>query len=278
MRAALLVALVALVACSSPDAAKPVAPAQPPSPTTAAAANRAPDPSPPELRLPGDVKPTKYALEFTIVPDQPTAKGRIQIAAEVVKPARVVWLNATDLAIERAEIDGKPARVIKGGEDFMGLATDRELATGPHAIDIAFSSQIDRGRSRAIYSEQEGNDRYVYTFFEPIDARRAFPCFDEPNYKVPWQLTFHVKQDHVALANAPVEREIPEASGMKKVELAVSKPLPSYLVAFVVGPFELVDGGTAGRVKTPIRFIIPKGRAAELGYARQVTQIGRAHV
>jgi len=58
---------------------------------------------------------------------------------------------------------------------------------------------------------------------------------------------------------------------MKKVEIAETKPLPSYLVAFVVGPFELVDGGTAGRASTPIRFIIPKGRTGELGYARQIT-------
>jgi aminopeptidase N len=58
---------------------------------------------------------------------------------------------------------------------------------------------------------------------------------------------------------------------MKRVELAETKPLPSYLVAFVVGPFELVDGGTAGRIQTPIRFVIPKGRAGELGYAKEVT-------
>src|SRR5262249_34012237 len=68
-----------------------------------------------------------------------------------------------------------------------------------------------------------------------------------------------------------VEREAPERGGMKRVELAAPRPLPSYLVAFVVGPFELIDGGTAGRIATPIRFVIPRGRAGELGYAREVT-------
>jgi aminopeptidase N len=66
-------------------------------------------------------------------------------------------------------------------------------------------------------------------------------------------------------------RETPEPDGMKKVEIAPTRPLPSYLVAFVVGPFEVVDGGSAGRGPTPIRFIIPKGRAGELGYAKQIT-------
>src|SRR5437588_22831 len=84
----------------------------------------------------------------------------------------------------------------------------------------------------------------------------------EPAFKVPWKLTFHVRKAHVALANAAVASEIDEPNGMKAVTLEESKPLPSYLVAFVVGPFELVDGGHAGRINTPIRFIVPRGRAA----------------
>ncbi|HEX3760772.1 MAG TPA: M1 family metallopeptidase, partial [Kofleriaceae bacterium] len=266
MRAGLLVVLVACSAAERPPPAAVTSP--PPAPVAASAL---PDPAPPELRLPGDVRPTRYALDLTIVPEQPAATGRIHIAAEVVKPARVVWLNATGLAIAHAELDGKPARVIAGGADFVGLTLDRPLAPGALAIDLAFSASIDREKSRGIYSEREGRDAYAYTFFEPIDARRAFPCFDEPAYKVPWQLTFHVRAEHVALGNAPAEREAPEPGGMKRVELAATPPLPSYLVAFVVGPFELVDGGTAGRIATPIRFVIPRGRAGELGYAREVT-------
>ena len=272
MRAVLIAVLAASVACSTSEVPKPVSPAAPPAapaaPGTPAAAA---DPAPPALRLPGDVKPLKYGLDLTIIPDQPTAAGRVHIAATVVRPVRVVWLNATGLKIGHAELAGAPARVIPGGDDFIGLTTDRELAPGALAIDVAFTAGIDPERSRGMYSEHEGSDTYVYTFFESTDARRAFPCFDEPGYKVPWQLTLHAKQDHVALGNAPVVREAAEPNGMKRVELAETKPLPSYLVAFVVGPFELIDGGTAGRIQTPIRFIVPKGRAGELGYAKEVT-------
>ena len=270
MRVATLVLSGALVACSTPEAAKPAAPGAPAAPAVAAAPP-APDPAPPALRLPGDVVPIQYALDLTIVPDQPSVPGRVHIAARVVRPARIVWLNATDLVIDHAELAGKPARVIQGDHDFVALTLDRELAPGELAIDVAFTATIDRERSRGMYSEHEGSATYVYTFFEQTDARRAFPCFDEPGYKVPWQLTFHVKADQVALANAPTVRETPEAGGMKRVEIGVTRPLPSYLVAFVVGPFELVDDGTAGRLNTPIRFVIPKGRAGELGYAKQVT-------
>ncbi len=270
MRVAVLgcVALACSPPASQPPPTAPAPPAtRPPDPSGAAVA----DPPPPALRLPGDVRPQRYALELTLVPDRERAAGRIAIDAQVVRPTRVVWLNATGLAIDRATLAGKPARVIPGGEDFIGLTTGAELPAGPLAIEVAFAAPIDRTKSRALYAEREGADWYAYTFFEPIDARRAFPCFDEPAYKVPWQLTFHVRADHVALGNAPVVRETPEPEGMKRVELAPSRPLPSYLVAFVAGPFELVDGGTAGRAATPIRFVIPKGRAGELRYARQVT-------
>ncbi len=150
--------------------------------------------------------------------------------------------------------------MVASNDDFIGLTTGTAIPAGPLTIEVSYSGKIDREKSQGIYAVQEGDEWYAYTFFEPIDGRRAFPGFDQPDAKVPWQLTFHVKQDHVALANAPVESETPEPDGMKKVVIAESKPMPSYLVAFVVGAFELADGGTAGRVRTPIRFIIPKGR------------------
>src|SRR6185436_2365148 len=142
------------------------------------------------------------------------------------------------------------------------------LAAGATTLELRYRAPIDRTRSVGVYAEHEGADWYAYTFFEAIDARRAFPCFDEPAFKIPWRLRFHVKKEHTALANAPVTGETDEPGGMKRVELAETRPLPSYLVAFVVGPFELVDGGTAGKAATPIRFVVPRGRAAETRYAR----------
>src|SRR4051794_28884831 len=107
--------LLALVACSAP----------------ARVPARLPDPSPPTFRLPGDVRPDRYRLELTIVPDHPLATGNIHIDATVVRPARVVWLNARELKLHGASLDGQPARVIAGGDDFVGLAADRELSPGP---------------------------------------------------------------------------------------------------------------------------------------------------
>jgi aminopeptidase N len=229
--------------------------------------------TPPALRTPGDVKPLRESLELTLDPAATKAPGRVVIAATVVRPTRVVWVNATNLAIDHATLNGAAATVLpfKPDEDFIGLAAPADLAPGPLSIEIAFTSGIDHEKSRGLYSvtEQDGTP-YLYTFFESVDARRAFPCFDEPSAKIPWTLTLHVKATDVAAANAPVASEKTEGA-MKTVTFAETKPLPSYLVAFVAGPFEVIDDGVAGRAKTPIHFIVPKGRSAELAWAKEVT-------
>jgi aminopeptidase N len=241
------------------------------------AANEA-TPPPPKLRLPAGVRPTRYTLDLRVVPAEPKFSGTITIDLDVTTPTPLVWLNATDLDIDGAELHQsgavQPLRVVPGDSDFVGFAAPRPLAKGAAQLIVRWRGTLDSERSRGLYRVAEGkgaDDWYAYTFFESIDARRAFPSFDEPAFKVPWKLTLHVKKGHVALANSPVESERDEPDGMKAVTMVESKPLPSYLVAFVVGPFELVDGGKAGRANTPIRFIVPRGRAAETRYARAVT-------
>jgi len=237
-----------------------------------------PSPAPPKLRLPTTVRPTHYALDLRVVPAEPTFSGAITIDLRVDTPTSLVWLNATDLKIDGAEVRAggatQAARVVAGDEDFVGFATSKPIPKGAAQLIVRWHGTLDAEKSRGLYRVAEGpgaDDWYAYTFFEPTDSRRAFPSFDEPAYKVPWKLTFHVKKGQVALGNAAVASERDEADGMKTVTLEESKPLPSYLVAFVVGPFELVDAGRAGRAHTPIRFVIPRGRAAETRYAKEVT-------
>ena len=214
--------------------------------------------------------PARQTIELTIDPTKHTAPGAIHVDANVTKPTRVVWLNGNGLHVHDATLSNQPARVLEQG-DLVELVAAGNLPVGPLTIDAKFEAPIDNEHSRGLYSAAEGGESYAYTFFEPIDARRAFPCFDEPSFKIPWTLVFHVREHDVALGNAPVAKETPEANGMKRVELAESKPLPSYLVAFVVGPFDVIDDGVAGRAKTPVRFVVPRGHTDELAFAKEVT-------
>ena len=264
-----VVVLALFAGCSGPPP-KPPAPAAPlPTPNLALPTQAAAPVEPPGFRLPGDVHPLKERVELTINPTLATAVGTVSIDATAKPHTQVVWLNAAELHVNNATLAGKPARVVEHGDD-VGLIASSDLPE-QFTITASFAAPIDTERSRGMYSAVDHGEPYVYTFFEPIDARRAFPCFDEPGYKIPWTLVFHVREHDVALGNAAVVSEQPEAHGMKRVELAETKPLPSYLVAFVVGPFDVVDDGVAGRVQTPVRFIVPKGHTDELGYAKQVT-------
>ncbi|HEY1587093.1 MAG TPA: M1 family metallopeptidase, partial [Polyangia bacterium] len=160
-----------------------------------------------------------------------------------------------------------PARVIAGNDDFVGFAAGKQLPPGAAKLHVEWKGPISRKEDRGIFGQKEGDRWYAITQFEAIFARRAFPCFDEPNVKVPWQLTLEVPKALAAISNTAVVEEKAEHPGMKTLTFAQTAPLPSYLVAFAVGPYELVDAGTAGQKKTPMRVAAPFGRGKDAAYA-----------
>ena len=241
-----------------------------------AAAAEPPVPPTPALRLPPGVRPTHYAVDLSIDPSQPTFTGAVAIDLALDSPTSFIWLHGTDLDIKSASVTTESqeiqARPVVGEDGFLGLAFSRPLAAGAATLRITYAAALDSVRSRGLYRVKEPDGRwYAYTFFEPVDARRAFPCLDEPNFKVPWRLTIRTRPGDVAVANAALAGAPRDENGGKTWEFAETKPLPSYLVAFVVGPFDIVNAGTAGHHGTPLRFVIPRGRGGELRYAREVT-------
>ncbi len=225
---------------------------------------RAASPDAPTFRLPDGARPLRYSIDLTIVPGEDTFRGVADIEMNFDTASSMLWLNATDLTIERAN-----ARVVPGGDNFVGFEFDSSV-TGKTTLHVEYTGKISKSTSAGLFQMHDGSRPpwYVYSQFEPTDARRAFPCFDEPKFKTPWQLTLHVKQDQFAASNTPMLSESPEAGGMKRVTFAPTRPLPSYLVALVVGPFDVVDAGKAGRKNTPLRILVPQGRSGETGYVR----------
>ncbi|MFP2909761.1 M1 family metallopeptidase, partial [Pyxidicoccus sp. 3LFB2] len=264
----LLVAFLALRCAHAPET-----PAAAPPPV--ATAPTYPEPQPPALRLPDTVRPVLYHLDLQLLPAEPTFSGAITIDVEVREPVHQVWLHGQDLEITQARVETDSrtleARAVTESEGRLGLLLPEPLPAGKARIQLSFTGKVDRERSRGLYGVEERGEPYLYTFFEPVDARRAFPHFDEPGFKVPWRLRFTVKSGHVALANHAIVSREPVADGLEQVTFAESRPMPSYLVAFMVGPFDVVDAGTVGRKAVPLRFIVPRGRGPETAYAASVT-------
>jgi alanyl aminopeptidase len=228
-------------------------------------------PAPPSLRLPSNARPERYRAWVRVSPDAEEFSATIRIDLTLTEATSIVWLNATGLAIDEAHFSSAgrqtPASAVAGGTDFLGFAVAAPIGPGPATLEIAYHGKASSRDDRGLFRQKEGGRWYAITQFEAIDARRLFPCFDEPAYKARWQLSLEVPADDVALSNTPVSDEKPGKAGEKTVTFVETAPLSSYLIAFAVGPFELVDAGHAGREKVPVRIAVPKGRAADARWA-----------
>jgi len=240
-------------------------------PTTKALPKASRDARPPTLRLPGDAAPIRYDIRLAIDPDKERFEGRATIDLQVREAIDVLWLNAEGLSFQGAtrRDDGREVAVdiVEVEHDFVGLRGP--WRPGPATVTIRYSGSIDGVNTSGVFRQRDGQSWYAFTQFEDIDARRAFPCFDEPSYKVPWHLSLEVPKAVLALSNTPIASEKATTS-TKVVTFKETKPLPSYLIAFAVGPFEVVDVG-ATRSGVPVRIVTPKGRSSETRWAKATT-------
>ncbi len=253
-----------LVACACATTAPTPAPAPAEAPAPAAAPVK---PQPPSLRLPDGVKPAGYQLELKVVPGEERFEGTVTVELELARPSEVLWLNGTHLepgAAELTQLGQKiGARAEVADSNFIAVVPAHPLAAGTASLTLHYTGVLSKKDGGGLFQLKEGDDWYAYTHFEPLDARRAFPCFDEPSFKVTWQVTLHLKQEQQAFSNTPSESEHDDGNGMKTVVFGRTRPLPSYLVAFAVGPYEAADAGRWGRNKLPVRIIVPKGKVPE---------------
>ncbi|MBU8896761.1 M1 family peptidase [Corallococcus sp. H22C18031201] len=267
-----LAAVTLLAACSGSRALAPDAPTS--SREAAASAPKA-TPTAPTLRLPEDVKPTGYRVELAMDPKAPTFQGSVDIDLAVLKPTSVVWLNGTALEVKQATLvqGGKPVGVtpVVGGKDFLGFVLEAPLSMGSAHLRVEYTGTASEREVSGAFRVNEDGDWYVYTQFEPLGARRAFPTFDEPGFKVPWELSLRVPEGNVAVTNTPEVSREPGADHTVTFHFARTQPLPSYLIAFGVGPFDFAPAADSGQKKVKTRIITPKGRAGEAAYAAEMT-------
>ena len=234
-------------------------------------------------RLPRVVVPSRY--ELTIEPDLDagTFSGHEQVAVEVREPVTDVVVNAVDLDIDDVwfeAADGGRRRAAKvrlePGEERARLVVDEPLEPGAWVLHAAFRGTLnDRltGFYRSTYTDDAGNEHVIaVTQFEATHARKAFPCWDEPELKAVFSITLVVHGSMTALSNArEVERDVLD-DGRHRVRFADTMKMSTYLVAFVVGPLALTAPlDVAG---APLRIAHVPGKEGLTGFGLEAAAFG----
>lgn len=242
------------------------------------------DTGPPGARLASDVVPTRYILNLAVDPRGERFTGVIEIDVRLPHRRQDIYLHGRGLHVAEVSVadagrDPTPAEwsMVEGREE-EGLAhvrAARPVGPGTVRLRVTYSAPFDQ-QLEGFYRVEHAGHHYVYSQMEPLGARRAFPCFDEPSFKTPFDVTLVVREDDRAIANA---REVDSASisgNMRRVRFATTEPIPTYLFALAVGPFDVVDGPpippTDSRsAPLALRGVAPAGEGAQLAYAMEHT-------
>ena len=276
LRRYVLPLLCALAACGPENEEGPTPRTTPTATPPVASALPGLDEPVPTLRLPADVHPLAESIDLHIDPRQDRYTGSVDISVSLDQPRALVWLHGKALHVTSASLVPEGAAPIAGtwqerhDSGVASLALSSLAPAGKAHIRLEFDAAFGNGQ-KGLYKTHEANDSYAFTQFEAIAAREAFPCFDEPAFKIPFTTTLYVPQDMQAVANTHETSRAPE-SGAMRVAFAPTAPLPSYLVAFAVGPFDVVPAPDVppDGVRTrplPLRGICARGRGKEMAYS-----------
>ncbi|MFV1961486.1 MAG: M1 family metallopeptidase [Acidimicrobiia bacterium] len=226
-------------------------------------------------RLSRHVIPTHY--DIRLEPDLETLRfdGSVGIDIDVTTSTDTLVLNTADIDIKSARLLSPSGSIavseMSYDEEYerVKLALESAVTPGSHRLEIAYSGIINdqlRGLYKSVYRDAEGNEHTIAASqCESIDARRVFPCWDEPDFKATFQTTMVIASDLEAYTNtSEVGRELLE-NGRIEISFANTMKMSPYLLAFVVGPFETTEPVDVRG--TPIRIIVPRGNVHLTGVA-----------
>ena len=219
-------------------------------------------------KLPKTVVPVHYAIELALNPEARTLAGSEVIDIEVREPTARIVLNADDITITAATIDKaalasgasgqRGDSIVRAQKASVSLDDDAETATltfpqplaaGRHQLRIAFTGHINKfgpGLYVVDYPTDKGSKRMISSHLAPADARRVFPCWDEPAFKATFALTVTVPRTFLAVSNMPVAKEEPVNATSKKVSFLPTPKMSSYLLQLTAGELERLTGEVDG--------------------------------
>ena len=227
-------------------------------------------------RLPSSVVPSHYRIKLEPDLEKATFIGSVEIEVEVNSPTDTIQMNAADLAIQSARVVDSVGSNTEVADIFLDaemerltLSFDSQISPGPHTIVAEFTGVLNdqlHGFYRSTFTDDDGVDHTIATTqFESTHARRAFPCFDEPAFKASYGVTLIVPSEQFAVSNGPIISETDLKNGQREVVFEDTMVMSTYLVAFIVGPFEATDPVDVNGV--PLRIVHPIGKGHLTDYS-----------
>lgn len=228
-------------------------------------------------RLPRTIVPSRYQIRLRPDFQNFSFSGRVVIDISVAEPSETIILNAAELELVTANLtqDGTSQNCRFELDPELERATitcERTLAQGNAVLEINFNGTLNdqlSGFYRSKFKGENGEELYIATTqFEATDARKAFPCFDEPDLKAVFSVELDAPKGYLAVSNAPEKSTIDLDDDYKRVSFEDTIPMSTYLVAFIVGPLEASEPRMSG--ETPIRIISKPGQSHLHQFAKDV--------
>jgi cytosol alanyl aminopeptidase len=223
--------------------------------------------SEPDYRLPNYITPSFQQINLTVDPDSADFNGSTNIDIDIKQATKSVGFYSIDLNIESIELVNQAQQVITlkavaADYDIQWANSPEQLSVGHYQLKIKFSGKVNTTSDGLYLGEFEGRN-YLFTQFEDMHARRAFPSFDEPSFKIPYQLTISAPEKHVVISNTNVATKTVK-DGWQRVTFNKTKPMPSYIISFAIGEF---DSAVITGLSVPGKIYTAKGQAERTKFA-----------
>jgi hypothetical protein len=230
----------------------------------------------PRGRLPEGATPLAYRLDLTIVPVRERFSGHVEIDVRLARPTTSLYLHGRRLTVRSVVAVQGSRRIAATYAELDPLGTAQltlaePAAAGPITLIFDYDAAFGEGAASGLYRSKVVDDWYAWSQFQAIEARAAFPSFDEPGFKTPFTVRVTTAPGLMVVANAPETGTPTAAADLVTHTFAPTPPLPTYLVAFAVGPFASVSGvappNAVRKTPLPLRIVATKNQVAKLAYA-----------